>query len=90
MTLTIRSPSFSENEKIPDKHAKGGRNLSPELHMVRRTRKYPQLRASGRGSRRPVRHVPPLGALRHPRRPHRPARGRGFFGLWPGRQRFRQ
>ena len=31
MTLTVRSPSFSENEKIPDKHAKDGRNLSPAL-----------------------------------------------------------
>lgn len=31
MALTIRSPSFRDGEKIPDKHSKDGRNLSPEL-----------------------------------------------------------
>ena len=31
MALNIRSPSFDTNAAIPDKHARDGRNLSPEL-----------------------------------------------------------
>ena len=31
MALSIRSPAFGENEKIPDKFAKDGGNHSPEL-----------------------------------------------------------
>lgn len=34
MTLTINSPAFSEGERIPDRFARDGANLSPPLKWV--------------------------------------------------------
>jgi Raf kinase inhibitor-like YbhB/YbcL family protein len=31
MTLTLRSPAFRDEERIPDRHARGADNLSPPL-----------------------------------------------------------
>lgn len=32
VTLALTSPAFQDGERIPDRHARGGRNLSPALH----------------------------------------------------------